>query len=89
MELCTPPILVQKEQIELTRYLYTQLLESDWYSDITLFGHITIFVNAYVSRNTNYGQNHYLVPFFKNLIQALKCIPSKREGKQIQNGGTI
>ena len=79
LELCTP-ILVQKEQIELTRYLYTQLLESDWFSDITLFGHITLFGNAYVSRNTNYGQNHYLVPFFKNLIQALKCIPSKREG---------
>ena len=80
LELCTPPILVQKEQIELTRSFYTQLLESDWFSNITVFGHITLFGNAYVSRNINYGQNHYLVPFFKNLIQALKCIPSKREG---------
>ena len=71
LELCTPPILVQKEQIELTRYFYTQLLGSDWFSNFTLFGNISLFGNADVSRNTNYGYNHYLVPFFKNFIQAL------------------
>ena len=77
LELCTPPILVQKEQIELTRYFYTQLLGSDWFSDFTLFGNIPLFGNADVSRNTNYGYNHYLVPFFKNFIQALRVYRAK------------
>ena len=77
LELCTPPILVQKEQIELTRSFYTQLLESDWFSNITIFGHITLFGNAYFSKNTNYGHNHYLVPFFKSLIQALHAYQAK------------
>ena len=79
MELCTPPILVQKEQIELTRYFYTQLLGSDWLSDFTLFGHITLFGNADVSRNTNDAHNHHLVPFFKSPIQACHAYRAKRK----------
>ena len=77
LELCTPPILVQKEQIELTRSFYTQLLESDWFPNITIFGHITLFGNAYFSKNTNYGHNHYLLPFFKSLIQVLHAYRAK------------
>ena len=77
MELCTHPILVQKEKIELIQSFHTQLLGSDWFSDFTLFGHITLFGNADVSRNTNYGHNHYLVPFFTNFIQALHAYRAK------------
>ena len=58
LELCTHPILVQNEQIELTRiYLYPFIAD--------------------VSRNTNYGHNHYLSPFFKSLIQALHAYRAK------------
>ena len=68
LELCTDLILEQKEKIELIWYFYTQLLESDWFSDFTLFGNIPLFGNADVSRNTNHGHNHYYVPFFTSLI---------------------
>ena len=77
LELCTDLILEQKEKIELIWYFYTHLLESDWFSDFTLFGNIPLFGNADVSRNTNYGYNHYLVPFFKNFIQALLVYRAK------------
>ena len=33
--------------------------------------------NADVSRNTNYGHNHYPVSFFKSLIQALHAYRAK------------
>ena len=90
--LCTHPILVQKEKIELTRSFYTQLLESDWFSNITIFGHITLFGNAYFSKNTNYGHNHYLVPFFKSLIQALYAYQAKgkvRKFKMVEQNENI
>ena len=32
---------------------------------------------ADVSRNSNYSHNHYLVPFFKSLIQALHAYRAK------------
>ena len=44
--------------------------------------------NADVSRNTNYGHNHYLVPFLKPR-SSFACVLSKRKGKQIQDGGTF
>ena len=77
LELCTDLILEQKEKIELIWYFYTHLLESDWFSDFTLFGNIPLFGNADVSRNTHYDHNHYLVSFFTNFIQALHAYRAK------------
>ena len=40
--------------------------------------------------NTNYSHNHYIVPLFTSLIQALHAyVVSKWEGKQIQDGETV
>ena len=36
-----------------------------------------------VELDEKYGHNHYNVPFLANFT----CIASKREGKQIQDGG--
>ena len=49
MELCTHPILVQKDKVELILSFYIQLLESDWFTDITLFGNVPLFGNDGVS----------------------------------------
>ena len=50
LELCTHPILVQKDKIELIRSFYTQLLGSDCFSDITFFVNITLFGNDDINR---------------------------------------
>ena len=48
--LCIYPILVQKDKIELIWSFYIQLLGSDWFSDITLFGNTTLLGNVGVLR---------------------------------------
>ena len=50
MDLCTHPILVQKEDIESILSFYTKLRETDRFPDIILFGDITFLGKSGVSR---------------------------------------
>ena len=83
-------MLEQKEDIELTRSFYPQILGSNCFSDITLFCNITLFGNVDSSRIKQKLQSQPLpCSFLQESHLRLTCIVSKREGKQIQDGGTF
>ena len=53
---------------------------TNWTDSVFLYPFI--YYTADVSKNTNYGHNHYLVPFFKSLIQVLHAQRAKGKVKK-------